>query len=232
MPQGEEKNLLNLSDLYHEIGHLIFQQSRDYLIEKFLRSIESYCKVEKQRLIDDGNNAFSEAIDSSFSCWNSSWAEEFACDLIGTFLVGPAYAWTNLKMSTVSSGYDAVYSNDEIFREHPPDEARMRAVFKMLELTGFATELAEIKIVWDKFLTITQNTKPGEYDFIFPDSIIELIAQNVYDGCINTGLRPYSEQMLLPGKMVSKVINESWIKIKQDPHSFNQWEAHELATLI
>ncbi len=231
LPQGEEKNLLNLSDLYHEISHLIFQQSRDFLIEKFLPYMENYCKMEKQRLIDDGNESFSEEIDNSVICWNSSWAEEFTCDLIGTFLVGPAYAWTNLKISTVSSSYDAVYSNDDMYREHPPDEARMRAVFKMLEFSGFATELRDIHEVWSKFLTVTQNTKPGAYDFIFPDSIIESLAQNVYDGCINIGLRPYSEQMLLPGKFVSKVINESWVRINQDPNSFNTWETNELAAL-
>lgn len=232
LPQGEEKNLLNLSDLYHEIGHLIFRQSRVFLLGDFLIRMEEYCKKEIQRLADEDNITISEAIDASRPCWASSWSEEFTCDLIGTFLVGPAFAWTNLKISIGSSRYDGVFSNEDMYREHPPDEARMRAVFKMLELTGFATELAEIKIVWEKFLMVTKNTKPGAYDFIFPDSLIDVLATNVFKGCVNVGLRPYSEQALQQGKFVSKTINEAWLKIKEDPHAFKDWESAALATLI
>ena len=233
LPQGEEKNLLNLSDLYHEIGHLIFQQSEDYLVGDHIPEMQRYYALEKQRIKDAGDSlAFVDDLDEAISYWNSSWSEEFACDLIGTYLVGPAYAWTNMKLSTVSSSYNAVYSDGILFREHPPDEARMRAIFRMLELTGYSIELNEIKQAWNKFLDETQNSKPGSYDLIFPDTMIEAITQNVLKGCKNIGLRSYADQLTLPSQSVSSLINEAWNHIRTSHLTFGDWEAEKLEKLV
>jgi hypothetical protein len=233
LPQGEEKNILNLSDLYHEIGHLIFQQSEDFLVGEHIPRMKAYYSKEKVTLKEDGHpDDFINELDEAMGYWNSSWSEEFTCDLIGTFLVGPAYAWTNMKISTVSSSYNAVYSHGIMFREHPPDEARMRAIFRMLELTGFGTEVMVVRAAWDKFLAETQNSKPGSYDFIFPDEMIESITMNVLEGCQNIGLRSYSQQLQDFVKPVSLVLNDAWDYIRKDPNTFNTWEAKELGNLI
>lgn len=232
LPQGEEKNLLNLSDLYHEIGHLIYQQSGDFLVGEHIPNMQKYYGLEKQRMKDDGDLAFVDDIDEAISFWNSSWSEEFACDLIGTYLVGPAYAWTNMKLSTVSSSYNAVYSEPNMFREHPPDEARMRAIFTMLKMNGFTTELDEIEQAWNKFLNETQNSKPGGYDLIFSDDMIRSITNNVFKGCQNIGLRSYQEQLRLPSKSVSSLINDAWVHIRRSQSTFGVWEADQLEKLI
>lgn len=68
--------------------------------------------------------------------WETKWSEDLACDLIGTYLVGPAYAWSNMKICAVSGGLNNIFSNTKHFSDHPPDEARMRCIFMMLEQIG------------------------------------------------------------------------------------------------
>ena len=233
LPNGEEKNLLNLSDLYHEIGHLLFQQSKQFLIGNHFVNISQHFKDEKQRLRDEGNpDSFINEIEKGETFWVDTWTEEFTCDLIATYLVGPAYAWTNMKLCTISSSYNAIYSDGNMFREHPPDEARMRVIFKMLESTGFNAELAEIESTWNKFLIKTQNSKPHHYQFIFPNIMIDSITQNVLTGCNNIGLQRYSEQVKNLAQPVSLSINEAWSNIRNAPDSFGLWESSTLDTLI
>lgn len=42
LPQGEENHLLNLSDLYHEIGHLIYIQYEEFLVGDHLTRVVEY----------------------------------------------------------------------------------------------------------------------------------------------------------------------------------------------
>ena len=104
---------------------------------------------------------------------------EFTCDFIATYLVGPAYAWTNLKLTTLSSGKDRIYADSP---SHPSDESRMRAIFFMLKLMGHTAELTQIEESWKEFLAASNNPIPSNYNFIFPQSIIEQLAKNVFAG--------------------------------------------------
>lgn len=231
LPQGEEKHLLNLSDLFHEIGHLIFLQYKDYLVGECIPLMKDHYEVERQRLTDDGQIDFVQKLVEAETWWEDSWSEEFACDLIATYLVGPAFAWTNIKMSTVSCSYNGIYSQVKFFREHPPDEARMRAVFRMLEITGFTKELTEIKAAWEKFLGEIQNGKPDYYDFVFTDNLINDICDNVFKGCSDIGLKPYSQQLKDNRRPISLIINETWHVLRNDPDNFNDWQDTQIKAL-
>src|SRR5205823_3133932 len=83
------------------------------------------------------------------SWWLSSWIMEFTCDLVATYLVGSAYAWTNLKLTTLSSGKNRVYHDSP---SHPSDEARMRTIFYMLNKMGLTEDVEQLEISWNKFL--------------------------------------------------------------------------------
>lgn len=233
LPQDEEEYLLNLSDIFHEIGHLIYQQSEKYLVSNHTGYLSNFYSSERQRLRDEetSHDNINDLVLAE-KCWNSGWTEEFTCDLIATYLVGPAYGWTNMKICTISSGDNAVYSEEYLFRQHPPDESRMRVIFKMLETLGFNTELQEIKNAWNKFLDETKNTKPRSYDFIFTDNLIESITKNVFEACRNLALRSYSDQLKLKSPPVAQVINDAWTKIRTDPQGFQAWESLEISKLI
>ena len=68
--------------------------------------------------------------------------------MIATYLVGPAYGWSNFKLATVSLNKNKTYKDSQ---SHPSDESRMRAILSMLEKTGYLTEASEIKRSWENF---------------------------------------------------------------------------------
>jgi hypothetical protein len=229
VPTGEERNLLNLPDLYHEMGHLIEKQSVAFLKGNIEQSVTSYFQAEMQRVLDEERPAgligfFREKL----TYWIGSWIMEFTCDLIATFLVGPAYAWTNLKLTTLSSGKDRVFQDSP---SHPSDEARMRAIFYLLKKMGYGQELANIESSWNIFLSVTDNAKPQNYVYTFPQELLEQLADNVYQGCINIGLRSYNEQVRELGNPISKILNDAWGVLFSNPEGFSKWEQDRITEI-
>jgi hypothetical protein len=226
VPTGEEKSLLNLPDLYHEMGHLIFNQSAAFLKREIEQKISDYYRNESQRVLNEGRDPL---LISFFrekrSYWMGSWVMEFVCDLIATYLVGPAYAWTNLKLSTLSSAIERIYQDSP---SHPSDEARMRAIFYMLEKMGHRVELVDIEGSWTAFLAATKNPQPSNYDFIFPQDIIALLADYVFDGCKAIDLQVYADQVAWYRDPISKILNDAWEKSFADPSEFAAWEKDQI----
>lgn len=222
VPTGEEKCLLNLPDLFHEMGHLIYNQSATFLKQNIDSIIEKFYQDESQRILNEGRPPqLITLFRQKKNDWLDSWVMEFSCDLIAAYLVGPAYAWTNLKLSTLSA-------NDKLFRDspsHPSDEARMRAIFYMLRKLGHTNEMTEITSYWDEFLLATNNPRPSNYDYIFPQVLIEKLADAIAQGCADLDLQPYSEQVREFGNPISKVLNDAWVKVINDPDQFIFWEA-------
>src|SRR5450432_2163279 len=104
LPQGEEKYLLNLGDLYHEIGHLIYVQSEQFLVDDHLKKMTLYFNEQRAAAKWRKKKQYLERIQDAVDYWEYNWSEELACDLIAIYLVGPAYAWSHMKICTTSSG--------------------------------------------------------------------------------------------------------------------------------
>jgi hypothetical protein len=222
VPTGEEKNLLNLPDLFHEMGHLIYNQYQIYLKGNIENTIAAYYSKESLRVLNEQRASNLIAFyREQHSWWRSSWIMEFCCDLIATYLVGPAFAWTNLKITTQSSGQNGIFVGSP---RHPSDEARMRAVFYMLKKMGQTNELKHLEGVWSKFLAATKNAIPANYASSCPQEIIEELCDNVYDGCKIIDLRIYSDQLTKFANPVSKMINDAWAKVLLNPGEFKTWE--------
>lgn len=226
VPAGEEKNLLNLPDLYHEISHLIFKQYNSYLLGDFVQQVKSYFDAEITRVTDEQRpSKYLSFYRDKLKKWLNGWIEEFTCDLIATYLVGPAYAWTNLKLSTISSGSDKIYIDSQ---SHPSDEARMRAIFDMLRINGYGNEVIGIETCWNNFLHATSNPIPDDYQFIFPNHLLESLANKVLDGCKVIGLNNYEEQINEFKTPISKTLNDAWEALRFNPRAFDVWEADEI----
>jgi hypothetical protein len=229
VPAGEERNLLNLPDLFHEMGHLIYNQYQIYLKGTIDQNLTDYYGKETQRVINEQRSEkLITLYRESMANWKSSWIMEFCCDLIATYLVGPAYAWTNLKITTQSSGQNGIYNGSP---DHPSDESRVRAVFYMLKKTGQLAELKELEDVWAKFLSANSNVKPANYASICPQNVIEQLADNVYDGCKQIDLRSYGDQLAKFKNPISKILNDAWAVVLQRPSDFKVWEQDAIAKL-
>lgn len=223
VPAGEEKNLLNLPDLFHEMGHLIYNQYENYLKGTIEDDINQYYQSESKRVFYEQRSvSLIEFYREKNAWWISSWVMEFTCDLLATYLVGPAYAWTNLKLTTLSSGKNRIYHDTP---SHPSDEARMRGIFYMLRKMGHLEEEKQIQESWEKFLAATNNPIPSNYMSIFPQHVIQQLADFVYDGCKSIGLILYSDQKTKFSSTITRILNSAWEKVFVSPDAYKQWES-------
>ena len=229
VPNGEQRNLLNLPDLFHEMGHLFFSQYEKFLIGKINKAIEEFYNKEIIR-VDSEQRAqtLKGFYREKLVRWANAWVMEFSCALIATYLAGPAYAWTNLKICTLSSGHSNIYNDSA---KHPSDEARMRAICYLLSKMGHSTEVNEIYAAWDKFLKATNNPVPANYGDIFPKNLLEELAESVYEGCKKIDLRIYSDQLSKYDQPISKILNDAWMKLFEDPDHFADWEKQRIGEI-
>ena len=226
VPSGEEKNLLNLPDMYHEIGHLLDKQHRTDLIGSFIQKLDKFYKDEEQRVIDEQRDARLVGFyREKHANWINGWIMEFICDFIATYLVGPAYAYTNLKLSTLSSGKDRLYAD---FPSHPSDESRMRAIFYMLGLLGFDQEVITINNSWKVFLNNTNNPIPTFYSYVFPQQLIQQLGDEVFKGCSVIDLRSYPDQVKQFTLPISKILNEAWTEVMNNTSGYKVWEEQKI----
>jgi hypothetical protein len=225
VPLGDEKNLLNVPDLYHEIAHFIFDEYGSFILRQFLPILEAYYDKETKRLLNENPNPSRlETIKNVKKRWEESWIEEFSCDLIATYLTGVAYAWTNLKITTLSSGRSEVYKGSVT---HPSDESRMQVIIAMLEKLALTKEAEDVKKEWNYFLSIVNvsNPKPSLYKFIFPPDLLHQLTTTVFDVCETAiGLNSYPNQMQEFEKPVSKILNEAWENAFNTPSKYSKWE--------
>lgn len=229
LPFGEENNLLNLPDLYHEIGHLIYAQYPNIVNSKFQPKLNEYFTSEIERSYDEKtHDHYVPFFNSKKKRWEEYWVEEFTCDMIATYLCGPAFAWSNMKMSALSNGNNAIYADSP---SHPSDESRMRAVFFMLVKTGFTQECEEIRNSWNLFLKHTNNPKHPDYKYIFPDHLLKSLADIVFDYCRGVDLNTYKEQVSTTPNPISKIINNAWIELLERPSEFENFQKTEIQKL-
>lgn len=229
VPSGEEKNLLNLPDLFHEMGHLIFNQYERYLKGNIDKQVSDFFKAEITLvLLEQRPKSLVKFFTEKREFWLGSWVMEFTCDFIATYLVGPAYGWTNLKLTTLSCGKSSIFQD---YASHPSDESRMRAIFYMLEKTGHSSDVKSLQLSWQKFLGATKNVKPHNYAYIFPQQMIESLGDAVLTGCKAIGLKSYSDQVRDHKRPVSLLLNEAWATIMRSPNGFLKWESDTIQEL-
>ena len=231
VPIGEDKNLLNLPDIFHEIGHLLCGQYR--------RSFKGEGKIDKmlgEHFETEINNIRDENRDLGkipefkkvFEYWRESWIEEFICDLVGTYLTGPAYGWTNFKICTLTSSDKGIY---HFSAEHPSDETRMYAILFMLEQMGYQHEKEELANSWSTFLTICTNTQMPLYSLLLPRHMIEELAVTVLDACQKICLVSCMQQAANSDSPISLLLNQAWDENLKRPDTFSEWEQNQIGGL-
>jgi hypothetical protein len=229
VPTGEEKNLLNLPDLYHEIGHLVEMQYRHDFRDEFIPILDGFYRDEEQRVVDEQRDpALVPFYREKRANWINGWIMEFTCDFIATFLVGPAYAYTNLKICTLSSGKDRIYAD---FPSHPSDEARMRAIFYMLHQLNFGKEVRDIDALWQEFLRHVNNPMPTNYAYIFPQKLIEALGQTILKACQRVDLRSYPDQLKKFDSPISRILNDAWVEVLGNSALYKTWEEQRIGEI-
>lgn len=234
VPPGEDFHLVHLPDLIHELAHIIIEYvevNDNGITGDTKNKIEEFYQNELWA-IEDNHHPSKEKLINKVTKWKenwlNSWLIEFCCDMMATYFVGPAYAWTNLKLSLSEPPQDVWEVNSS---NHPSHEARMRAVNEMLRCSGFGNRINEINKEWTRFLAIHDDKEPTNYSLAYPDELIEHLANTIYYKCQELGYLSYQEQLQKINSPVSGLMNEAWDTLMNKSIDYVEWEKIKVENL-
>jgi hypothetical protein len=226
-PSSEPFHLLGLSDLYHELGHIISLRAKNLMIEPFLPEIDSYFAAEVRRARQDGRlPAFVRRLEELRALWKE-WILEFIADMIAAYLAGPAYGWANVRLC-MNIAVDVFEPNSS----HPADDARATAIELVLETIGRRAEGDRIGRMWSDFVALTGRSRPGEFDITFPRGLLERLREFVIGGCRSLGLKAWLPSPPGSGPVhITSLLGEAWDQFNLDPGGFAAWESARIQEL-
>jgi hypothetical protein len=221
VPANEERRLLAIGDLCHELGHLLFSASGAALVGGTLNLVGEHAIATAENP-PPGFDA-DDMPDFAFEimlAWRH-WIQEFVCDAIGTFLVGPAYGWQHFRLTcaegSITTLYEAIDGD-----EHPADDARMRTVLEMLKILELRTEAENLNDHWNSLSEAVGATPDDDYQHLYPAHILQSMVETVYKCCVDLGIRPYDPTA--DATDIPRLTNLAWEKLREDPAAYPDWE--------
>jgi len=232
VPATEHLFLLGLPDMCHEMAHILFYNYKGDFLGRFPSTLSSYIRGEKDRRNSEGASPrYQELYDTLEANWKDRWTTEFACDMIATFTVGPAFGRTHLRLCS-SLDPDIFTPGFGQYSTHPSGESRLRAIMAMLTDMELNDDTQAIQNSWDKYLVVNGSRKPMEYDLCYPDMLIDSLAKAVHSGCLKVGLVPYKDQRASSDDMnLPLLLNEAWSILFSDTKNYANWEAKQVKRL-
>jgi hypothetical protein len=229
LPCGEERRLLGIGDLCHELGHTVYAQGDQQLVNDFPISLGVHLRGQLDSpAIPDGADSFDYLTDVFFS-WQEAWLQEFVCDLIATYLVGPAFPRQHARLRAMTQPLSPIYELKP-GSSHPADDARMQACLAHISKFGFEDDAAQLRKIWDEIVAASGERRPAAYDIFYPTPLLEELAETVADGCVKLGLRPYSPDAD-PLTDIPRLANTAWDRLEVKPDGYEQWEAETVSRL-
>jgi len=226
VPCLEPFHLLALPDLYHELGHIIlFRDKHRFVYPGFDLVDRHFNNLVNQAQQQNWPSGSIDNLNEQCSRWKLSWYLEFAADLLATFCIGPAFAWSNIRLCTnlgVSLFKDA--------ESHPADNTRANVIHLMLEHLGFNGTAEEVQKRWVELVDLSGEDRPQEYDLSYPDSLVHDIVNFVYEKCKEKGLRAYETQTKNPLNL-GTMLNAAWTEFHSRPHSFADFEKEQIQVI-
>jgi len=222
VPHSEPDHLLGLPDVYHELGHLLFRDTA-VLIEKLRACAQKHFQDEIVRAERKAWPAASiDALRAYSLRWSESWVVEFGCDLLATYVCGPAFGWTNTRLCARLS--------PEFFEttaSHPSDAARTIAIRFMLQNQGYLKEARQIDLQWEALQQTSGQTEPQVFRLAFPNDLLAGIVTVVVEYCKSVGILAF-DRYSMP---VAALLNDAWERFVEAPSIFREWEAAQILTL-
>jgi hypothetical protein len=226
VPANEERRLLAVGDLGHELGHLAFVENSLQFAGPVLVEVARYVQGQLASppagLLDDPRVFFGDVT----LAWRG-WLQEFGCDAFATYLLGPAFAWQHLRLACMDDAAAMFFDPVGFGDDHPADDARMRVALIMLRELGHDAQADEIEIRWADLLQVVAAGPTSAYAAAYPDALLRAVAMRVKAHCESLGLRPYDPTAA--DDDVARVVNEAWEQLHADPDGYAAWESEALS---
>jgi hypothetical protein len=226
VPCTETTRLLGLSDLFHELGHLQAARHKTVLVDPLLGLVDSeFDDIVRQARQNSWPDPLIRTLESARDRWRGSWLIEFVSDMVATYWVGPAYAWSNVRLCGAMS--PDLYGDQN---SHPADSARAHGIGVILRRLAFNTEADEIDRQWLELIQLAGDTEPATYKLSYPQHLIDRFAQATVAACRTLGLVPYGNP-IASNRTVAALLNEAWTRFRNDPAGYPAWEHAEFDAL-
>lgn len=243
----EDEFLLASPDLVHELGHLFYYCYRpEAFFAPFLESLHQYYEqlknVKRENLFSHHFHQLRSRLRDvplakayNFSLlektWKKHYLEEFACDMFATYLVGPAFGWSHLrlllgdKVGLYSPGINHPGT-------HPANEARMRGILLVLNRLNDHSALGRaLSQQWNeysqKMWRVMRKDRPDEgYTYCYNDQLLEQLAGIVISSCKDKGLVPYYDQPIGDRRNAASLMQMAWESLLNNPRGYVRWETN------
>lgn len=226
----EGSTLLGLPDLCHELGHILLEHQRATLLGTFEQEVRAHFRRELQRVnTNQRPPKYRQLYMLLLNQWADPWLIEFASDMIGAYLAGPAFGWQHIRLCS-GRGQAAYHPAMGEEATHPADEARLRGSIAVLEEMGAADDGLRLAAVWTNYLSVTGETRPPDYDSCYPESLLRSLALHVMAGCRALGLRGFDQHTGAADSIVA-LLQEAWERFLAEPETYSAWEQPALHTL-
>lgn len=228
-PSNEEKRLLGLGDLCHELGHTAYTLDDRKMVDDFPIALGEHLRGHlNSPHIPDGKDP-KDYLTQVFYRWQESWLQEFVCDLIASYLVGPAFLRQHVRLRAMAQPNSPIFSV-KLTPSHPADQARATACLFQLRQLGFEDHADRLAEMWGELVTSSGETRSDLYEVLYPQALLELLAKSVIDGCTSVGLRAYDPEAD-PATDIPRLVNEAWVELEATPSDYRQWEEDALKGL-
>ena len=228
LPLCEDCFLLAIPDLIHELGHLFYDRNYIKIEQSFNTHLNKYIEKEKNKAKDENSSkSYQKKFDSLRQVWMQEYIIEFSCDIFATYLVGTAYAWSNLRL-ILESNDQIYYPGFGKYSTHPANEARMRAILITLEELQGSSSTETIVKQWEGFKAeVFTQQQEIEYDYCYPNPLLGELAKIIINLCQNDNLIPYYQHFQTDNNL-SSIMQQAWIKFHQDPQAYPDWETKKI----
>lgn len=235
VPLIENRFLLHLPDVYHELAHQCFADRASSRLRPVTRALRSASEVwlqncfnERQRLMRSrGPEARRHHVELAQRC-TSPWILELFCDLYAVLTVGPAYGWSHLHLTALFG--DSPYALPVLGpSSHPADDARMRVIIGGLKALHYDVETHDIEQRWTQFKASGGYTPSPEYHLYYPTDVLQAIVEEGIGGFESAGTRGYKDA---PSDSVARILNQAWQRFWSDPTGYVAWEQRAVDSLL
>ncbi|MGI8468857.1 MAG: hypothetical protein ACR2N3_10420 [Pyrinomonadaceae bacterium] len=187
--------------------------------QRFLSELKSHITQLENKVRRTARPIKEERILDIAFRWNSSWAEEVACDTMATLMLGASYGWCNLQLCLQSSN---VFDGGG---KHPSDAARTKHILNVLRRCGFNGDAEKIENLWNQYLRISGQTISKYYDDYHPDSLFTAVMEDVEQAIKDNNFGITNRSATI------EILEEAWKEFLENTNNFDEWEKKAITRL-
>jgi hypothetical protein len=229
VPAGEAESLLGLADLCHELGHMLMNTHETSLLGTFPAILAAHVTNEEARMISEQRPPrYIADYLAHFRHWDEDWILEFACDMVGTYLAGPAFGFQHVRLCA-GWAENAYYPTLGQAAEHPADFARLEGIVAVIEMLNDPADAEAVREMWSRYTSVQGDVEPADYATCYPMALIRELAQVVVAGCRTLSIKSYQEAAATD---IIRVMIDAWDHFRADPDGHGAYEDAALRELI